>query len=130
MRFSAQVLSGAFAVAVAAAMLWMAPASHAQNASFHNAPAAAATVKNPFEGQAQAAAAGKKLYGQNCSQCHGNNLQGMGPAPALSRLRRGVAGAASDEYEPRRAGNVFQKPASIRPHYFSLIGSSPSRCAS
>ena len=31
----------------------------------------------------QAAAAGKKLYAQNCAQCHGNNLQGMGPAPTL-----------------------------------------------
>lgn len=40
-------------------------------------------MKNPYEGQAQAAASGKKLYAQNCSQCHGNNLQGMGPAPAL-----------------------------------------------
>jgi mono/diheme cytochrome c family protein len=64
-------------------MLWMIPSTQAQNASFHNAPAAAAAVKNPLEGQASAAAAGKKLYGQNCSQCHGNNLQGMGPAPAL-----------------------------------------------
>jgi mono/diheme cytochrome c family protein len=70
-------------VAVAVTLLWTAPAIRAQNASFHNAPAAAAAVKNPFAGQAQAAAAGKKLYAQNCSQCHGNNLQGMGPAPAL-----------------------------------------------
>jgi mono/diheme cytochrome c family protein len=40
-------------------------------------------MKNPYQDNAGAAAAGKKLYGQNCSQCHGNNLQGMGPAPAL-----------------------------------------------
>ena len=40
-------------------------------------------MKNPYSGNAQAAAGGKKLYGQNCAQCHGNNLQGMGPAPAL-----------------------------------------------
>lgn len=40
-------------------------------------------MKNPYAGDAQAAAGGKKLYAQNCAQCHGNNLQGMGPAPTL-----------------------------------------------
>jgi len=39
-------------------------------------------MKNPYSGHA-AAAAGKKLYAQDCAQCHGNRLQGMGPAPAL-----------------------------------------------
>jgi len=51
--------------------------------SFHGAPASANQTKNPYAGDSQAAA-GKKLYAQNCSQCHGNNLQGMGPAPALT----------------------------------------------
>jgi len=51
--------------------------------TFHSAPAAAAQMQNPYAGDAQAAAGGKKLYAQNCAQCHGNNLQGMGPAPSL-----------------------------------------------
>jgi mono/diheme cytochrome c family protein len=51
--------------------------------TFRNAPASAAADKNPYAGTPAAAAAGKKLYAQNCAQCHGNNLQGMGPAPAL-----------------------------------------------
>ena len=55
----------------------------AQGASFRNAPASAAQSKNPYEGNAEAAAGGKKIYTQNCAQCHGNNLQGMGPAPTL-----------------------------------------------
>jgi mono/diheme cytochrome c family protein len=55
----------------------------AQSAGFRNAPAAASQMKNPYAGDAQAAAGGKKLYVQNCAQCHGNNLQGMGPAPTL-----------------------------------------------
>lgn len=55
----------------------------AQTSRFHNAPASAAQMKNPDAGNAQAAVAGKKLYAQNCAQCHGNNLQGMGPAPTL-----------------------------------------------
>lgn len=40
-------------------------------------------MKNPYQGSPQAALVGKKLYGQNCAQCHGANLQGIGPAPAL-----------------------------------------------
>ena len=40
-------------------------------------------MSNPFADNPKATAGGKKLYAQNCSQCHGNNLQGMGPAPAL-----------------------------------------------
>jgi mono/diheme cytochrome c family protein len=64
------------------AMLSMAPSSAAQSTGFRNAPPSAAEMKNPYA-SASAAAAGKKLYAQNCAQCHGANLQGMGPAPAL-----------------------------------------------
>jgi mono/diheme cytochrome c family protein len=59
------------------------PWAFTQTPSFRNAPASAAQLKNPFAGDAQAAAGGKKLYAQNCAQCHGNNLQGIGPAPTL-----------------------------------------------
>ncbi len=41
-------------------------------------------MKNPYQGNAQAALEGKKVYAQKCTQCHGNHLQGMGPAPALN----------------------------------------------
>jgi mono/diheme cytochrome c family protein len=41
-------------------------------------------MKNPYT-SAGAAAAGKKLYLLDCAQCHGNHLQGEGPAPALDR---------------------------------------------
>ena len=66
----------------------------AQGPSFHNAPASAAQMKNPYAGDAQAAAGGKKLYAQNCAQCHGNNLQGMGPAPTLlsSKVKHATPG--------------------------------------
>ena len=63
-------------------MLSLAPFSAAQSSGFRNAPPSAAEMKNPYT-SASAAAAGKKLYAQNCAQCHGNNLQGMGPAPPL-----------------------------------------------
>jgi mono/diheme cytochrome c family protein len=55
----------------------------AQEKGFRGAPSSAAGMTNPYSGNANAAAGGKKLYAQNCAQCHGNNLQGMGPAPAL-----------------------------------------------
>ena len=66
------------------AMLGIAPSVTAQSADLHSAPAAEAQVKNPYQGSPQAAAAGKKLYSQNCAQCHGMNLKGIGPAPALN----------------------------------------------
>jgi mono/diheme cytochrome c family protein len=64
----------------------------AQSATFRNAPASAAQASNPYSGNAQVAAGGKKLYSQNCAQCHGNNLQGVGPAPTL--LSNSVKNAA------------------------------------
>ncbi len=67
---------------IAGVALWLAPASGAQSSSFRNAPPSAAEMKNPYS-SASAVAAGKKLYAQNCAQCHGANLRGMGPAPAL-----------------------------------------------
>jgi mono/diheme cytochrome c family protein len=71
------------AISAVGAVLLPAPSMHAQSSEFHNAPASSAQMKNPYSGDAQAAAGGKKLYARNCAQCHGNNLQGMGPAPAL-----------------------------------------------
>ena len=65
--------------------------------TFHNAPESAAAMKNPYSGNQSATAGGKKLYGQNCAQCHGNNLQGMGPAPALE----------SDKMKKAKAGELF-----------------------
>ena len=83
MRPTSGTLSGLFAVAVMTATIWMAPHITAQDVNFHDAPAAEAQMQNPYQGKPAAAAAGKKLYGQNCAQCHGHNLQGIGPAPAL-----------------------------------------------
>jgi glucose/arabinose dehydrogenase len=65
----------------------------AQNASFHNAPASAWQVKNPYAGQAQAVLAGKVIYAHNCGACHGNTGQGAGDVPPLAR---GTVQTASD----------------------------------
>jgi mono/diheme cytochrome c family protein len=91
------VLSGALAVAVITAELGIVPSILAQSVDLHNAPAADAQTKNPYQGSPQAAVVGKKLYGQNCAQCHGANLQGIGPAPALD----------SPEVKTAKPGELF-----------------------
>jgi mono/diheme cytochrome c family protein len=80
-------------ILAAAAIIFWVPV-FGQSPSFRNAPASASAMKDPYEGKAAATAEGKKLYGQNCAQCHGNNLQGMGPAPALdgASVRKAKAG--------------------------------------
>ena len=72
------------AIMISGVLLGLAPFSVAQSSGFRNAPASAAEMKNPYSG-ASAVMAGRRLYAQNCAQCHGANLQGMGPAPALDR---------------------------------------------
>ena len=72
--------------------LWT--AAWAQSGTFRNAPASAAAMKDPYGHSASVTAAGQKAYAENCAQCHGKNLQGMGPAPALdtASVRNAKAG--------------------------------------
>ncbi len=53
------------------------------DAKFHNAPASAQAMKNPYEGQTAAADAGKELYARDCLSCHGRQGQGTGNVPSL-----------------------------------------------
>lgn len=69
-------------ITVIAALLNWTP-MFAQQATFRNAPPSATAMKNPYAGKASAVADGKTVYARYCTQCHGNNRQGMGPAPAL-----------------------------------------------
>ena len=90
-------------------------AASAQQSTFRNAPAAESSKKNPYAGNALAAAAGKTLYSKNCAQCHGNNRQGMGPAPALD----------SQQVQAAKPGELFWfiengKPSSGMPAWPTL----------
>jgi glucose/arabinose dehydrogenase/mono/diheme cytochrome c family protein len=50
---------------------------------FHNAPDSTKATKNPYEGEATAAQAGKTLYARNCLSCHGKMGKGTGNVPSL-----------------------------------------------
>src|SRR5713101_6757373 len=55
----------------------------AQNSNFHNAPASATQMKNPYE--AEPPASGKPFYHLRCARCHGENGEGSGNIPPLAR---------------------------------------------
>jgi glucose/arabinose dehydrogenase len=57
----------------------------AQNANFHNAPASAKELKNPYEGQQPPNA--KALFHLRCARCHGENGEGSGNIPPLKAER-------------------------------------------
>ncbi len=54
-------------------------------AALADAPEAARTRKNPFEGNAREAAAGGKLFEEHCSDCHGKKAGGTRRGPSLLR---------------------------------------------
>ena len=65
--------------------LLLLPAWPAQNPSFHNAPASAKAMKNPYQGHQLASA--ESAYRLRCASCHGANGQGTGNIPALASGR-------------------------------------------
>jgi glucose/arabinose dehydrogenase len=67
------------AVFLAAASLFAADV----NTKFHNAPASARKMKNPYEGDDAAAQAGKPLFAKDCASCHGKLGRGTGEIPSL-----------------------------------------------
>jgi mono/diheme cytochrome c family protein len=43
--------------------------------------------KNPYEGQADAVAAGRIVFSDHCSKCHGENAEGTKKRPSLKSAR-------------------------------------------
>jgi glucose/arabinose dehydrogenase len=64
-----------------------APAGRADPPDFHHAPLSAASLENPYRGQAPAAQAGGTLYAVYCAACHGRTAEGTGNIPALAHGR-------------------------------------------
>ena len=56
------------------------------------------SARNPFEGDAEAVAAGKKLFAQHCVACHGENLEGG---------KRGIS-LMSEEVRQASPGALFR----------------------
>ena len=54
-------------------------------AALADAPEKARVRKSPFEGDAQAVAAGGKLFEQHCAECHGIQAGGTRKGPSLLR---------------------------------------------
>ncbi len=52
-------------------------------ARLSEAPESARALKNPFEGDKRAEAAGRKLFLRHCAECHGRDGQGIGKAADL-----------------------------------------------
>ena len=71
------------AVAMAVLCLSSIAMLYAQSNPFHDAPASAKEMKNPYAGQADAVTAGKTQYARNCLACHGKAGQGTGNVPSL-----------------------------------------------
>src|SRR3954454_6698376 len=88
-----QISPGALIICFLLVASALCPFGQAQTTSFHNAPASAREVKNPYLGQAPAVLNGKSVYVTNCSACHGNAGQGAGNVPPLSQ---GVVQTTSD----------------------------------
>ncbi len=57
----------------------------AQGTRFHHAPESSDQLKNPYAGQSKAAAKGATLFAHDCASCHGQNAEGQGETPILTR---------------------------------------------
>jgi mono/diheme cytochrome c family protein len=64
-------------------------------AEIAKAPAEARAKRNPFENDAEAIAAGSKLFEQHCAECHGNMAEGGKKGPSLreDEVQRAEPGA-------------------------------------
>jgi len=78
--------------ALLGATLVMAQTEHSRNgaskrhdyAELSKAPEKTRSRRNPLEGDADAVAAGGKLFDQHCAECHGPSGQGGKKAPSLN----------------------------------------------
>jgi mono/diheme cytochrome c family protein len=61
----------------------IAAASLADGSWLGKVPAREHEKINPYRGQADAVAAGRRIYGDHCSKCHGENAEGTEKHPPL-----------------------------------------------
>jgi len=78
-----QVVSGLMLVTSLAVAARRPKSEDGPAAQLSKAPPSAQSLKNPYAGQAEAAAAGRKLFVQHCAQCHGQDARGLERAADL-----------------------------------------------
>jgi len=78
-----EVVSGLMLVASFAVAARKPKSEDGPVAQLSKAPPSAQSLKNPYAGQAEAAAAGRKLFEQHCAQCHGQDARGLERAADL-----------------------------------------------
>ncbi len=108
MKAMIRIFQGLFAIFAVTAVL-PSPAS-AQNANFHNAPASAKALQNPYEGQQPPNA--RALFHLRCARCHGENGEGSGNIPPL-KAERIKAVTAGEIFWFITKGDVTQRHAVV-----------------
>ena len=78
-----QVVSGLMLVTSLAVAARKPKSEDGPVAQLSKAPPSAQSLKNPYAGQAEAAAAGRKLFVQHCAECHGQDARGLERASDL-----------------------------------------------
>ena len=68
-------------------LLALAGVAVAQSSWLDRVPAADRARQNPLAGQPPAIAAGRALYLEKCSKCHGQQAEGLGARPSLHSER-------------------------------------------
>jgi mono/diheme cytochrome c family protein len=74
-------------LAVAVASLSLAALAEADGSWLHDVPTREHERNNPFRDQSDAISAGKWLYAEHCSKCHGQEGQGTRKKPPLKSER-------------------------------------------
>jgi mono/diheme cytochrome c family protein len=80
---------------IAAGLLGLSLGAAADGSWLKRVPDSYRQRANPFAGQADAAAAGARLFGDHCAGCHGADARGRGSRPSLHSER--VQGARDGE---------------------------------
>lgn len=112
-RFLALVCATVAMVTVAAgAAQQTPPAQSSQRNAGWTLPADADTLKNPLAGDEKAIAAGKAIYKDKCSRCHGPGGLGDGPDAEPDHPEMDLTDAKRAERNPD--GVVFHKVANGR----------------
>ena len=78
-----QVVSGLMLVALLSVAARKPKNEDGPVAQLSKAPRSAQSLENPYAGQAEAVAAGRKLFEQHCAQCHGQDARGLERAADL-----------------------------------------------